>query len=187
VERVAVALAASPDAVDEVLKSLPPPWIGKAPRGLHVTPEGRAWLSGQLKAERDGVDRGAADRLYQDFMALDKSFKQLVTDWQIRLVDGNRVANDHADTAYDSAIRARIADFHQATLALLPRALTLLPRLKPFATRLARAASAIAAGDGSMIASPLKDSYHTIWFELHEELIHLAGRDRAIEEARSGG
>jgi pyruvate, orthophosphate dikinase len=186
-ERVAIALAASPDAVDKVLKSLPPAWIGKAPRGLHVTSEGRAWLSGQLKAERDSVDRGAAERLYQDFMALDKSFKQLVTDWQIKLVDGNRIPNDHADAAYDAVIRARVAEFHQATLALLPRALTLLPRLKPFATRLARAASAIAAGDGSMIASPLKDSYHTVWFELHEELIHLAGRDRAVEEARSGG
>jgi pyruvate, orthophosphate dikinase len=187
IERVAVALAASPEAVDKVLKSLPPAFIGKAPRGLHVTSEGRAWLSGQLKAERDGVDRGAAERLYQDFMALDKSFKQLVTDWQIKLVDGNRVANDHADAAYDAAIRARVAGFHRATLALLPGVLTLLPRLRTFAMRLARAASAIAAGDGSMIASPLKDSYHTIWFELHEELIHLAGRDRAIEEARSGG
>jgi len=55
----------------------------------------------------------------------------------------------------------------------------------PFAARLVRAAAAIAAGDGSMIASPLKDSYHTIWFELHEELIHLSGRNRATEEARS--
>src|SRR6185295_17046258 len=79
IERVGIALAASPDAVGTVLKSLPQNYIGKAPRGLHVTPEGRAWLSGQLKAERDGVDRGTAERLYQDFMALDKSFKQLVT------------------------------------------------------------------------------------------------------------
>lgn len=184
IERVAIALAAPPDAVDKVLKSLPPNYIGKAPRGLHVTPEGRAWLSGQLKAERDGVDRGAAERLYQDFMLFDTGFKQLVTDWQIKLVDGNRVPNDHTDAAYDAAIRARVAGFHQATLALLPGVLALLPRLKPFATRLVRAANAIAAGDGSMIASPLKDSYHTVWFELHEELIHLAGRDRAIEEAR---
>ena len=60
-------------------------------------------------------------------------------------------------------------------------------RLTPFAQRFTRAASAVAAGDGTMIASPLKDSYHTIWFELHEELIHLAGRDRATEEAKSGG
>jgi pyruvate, orthophosphate dikinase len=187
VERVAVALAAPPDAVDEVLKSLPQTFIGKAPRGLHVTPEGRAWLSGQLKAERDSVDRRAAERLYRDFIALDARFKQLVTDWQIRVIESNRVPNDHTDVAYDAAVRAGVADFHQATLALLPDILTLMPRLKPFAHRLAHAARAVAAGDGTMIASPLKDSYHTAWFELHEELIHLAGRDRAIEEARSGG
>lgn len=186
VERVAIALAASPDAVDRALKSLPPTWIGKAPRGLHVTPEGRAWLLGQLKAERDSVDRREAERLYQSFVALDGRFKQLVADWQIKVVDGNRVPNDHADTAYDAAIRARLADFHQATVALLPSILMLAPRLRPFAVRLAHAAKAVAAGDGTMIASPLKDSYHTAWFELHEELIHLAGRDRAIEEARSG-
>jgi pyruvate,orthophosphate dikinase len=187
VERVAVALAAPPDAVDEVLKSLPQAFIGKAPRGLHVTPEGRAWLSGQLKAERDNVDRRAAERLYRDFMALDARFKQLVTDWQIRVIDGNRVPNDHADASYDAAIRAGVTDFHRATLVLLPDILALMPRLKPFAHRLANAAQAVAAGDGTMIASPLKDSYHTAWFELHEELIHLAGRDRVIEEARSGG
>jgi pyruvate,orthophosphate dikinase len=29
------------------------------------------------------------------------------------------------------------------------------------------------------------DSYHTVWFELHEELIGMAGRTRATE-AESG-
>jgi pyruvate,orthophosphate dikinase len=29
-----------------------------------------------------------------------------------------------------------------------------------------------------MLASPLKESYHTVWFELHEELIALSGRQR---------
>jgi pyruvate, orthophosphate dikinase len=187
VERVAIALAASPDAVGKALQSLPQAYIGKAPRGFHVTPEGRAWLLGQLKAERDGVDRRAAERLYQNFMALDLRFKQLVTDWQIKVIDGNGVPNDHADAAYDAAVRARLADFHRATLAILPDILMLMPRLKPFALRLAHAANAVAACDGTMIASPLKDSYHTVWFELHEELIHLSGRDRAVEEARSGG
>jgi pyruvate,orthophosphate dikinase len=152
-----------------------------------VTPEGRAWLAGQLKAERESADHGAAERLYQQFMALDTRFKQLVTDWQIKTIDGKRVPNDHADAAYDGAIRARLAEFHLATAALLPDILAVTSRLKPFATRFARAANAIAEGDGTMIASPLKDSYHTIWFELHEELIHLAGRDRATEEAKSGG
>jgi hypothetical protein len=141
---------------------------------------------GQLKAERERVDRRTAERLYPDFMALDVRFKLLVADWQIKVIGSNRVPNDHTDASYDAAIRARVADFHQATVALLPNILMLSPRLRPFATRLAHAAKAIAAGDGTMIASPLKDSYHTAWFELHEEMIHLAGRDRAIEEARSG-
>ena len=33
-----------------------------------------------------------------------------------------------------------------------------------------------------MLAAPLKDSYHTAWFEYHEELIALCGRDRAADE-----
>jgi hypothetical protein len=120
-------------------------------------------------------------------MALDATFKQLVTDWQVKMADGKRVPNDHADAAYDDAVRARLADFHQIVVTLLPDILAMTDRLKPFSTRLERAVAAVASGDGNMIASPLKDSYHTIWFELHEELIHLAGRNRATEEARSGG
>ena len=109
-------------------------------------------------------------------MALDATFKQLVTDWQVKLIDGKRVPNDHADAAHDDAVRARLADFHPVVATLLPDILALTGRLKPFPKRLGRAAAAVASGDGTMIASPLKDSYHTIWFELHEELIHLAGR-----------
>jgi pyruvate,orthophosphate dikinase len=33
-----------------------------------------------------------------------------------------------------------------------------------------------------MLASPLKDSYHTVWYEYHEEMIHLVGRTRLEEE-----
>ncbi len=29
-----------------------------------------------------------------------------------------------------------------------------------------------------MVAAPNKDSYHTVWFELHEELLVLSGRPR---------
>jgi pyruvate,orthophosphate dikinase len=33
------------------------------------------------------------------------------------------------------------------------------------------------------VASPRVDSYHSIWFELHEDLILLSGRTRAEEVA----
>ena len=58
-----------------------------------------------------------------------------------------------------------------------------LARLGDYHARLAAAASQVADGDHAYIASPRLDSYHSIWFELHEDLIHLAGRTREDEVA----
>ena len=58
-----------------------------------------------------------------------------------------------------------------------------LPRLASYARRLDTAAAAAAAGDGLYIASPRVDSYHGVWFELHEDLIRLAGKTREQEVA----
>ena len=58
-----------------------------------------------------------------------------------------------------------------------------LPGLAGYRVRLGRAAEAAKAGDGRFVASPRVDSYHGIWFELHEDLIQLAGRTRADEVA----
>ena len=49
--------------------------------------------------------------------------------------------------------------------------------------RLARALERARAGDGKYVASPRVDSFHGAWFELHEDLIVLAGRTRADEAA----
>ena len=52
-----------------------------------------------------------------------------------------------------------------------------------YGIRLGRAAAQALAGDGRYVASPRVDSYHGIWFELHEDLIQLAGRTREDEAA----
>jgi pyruvate,orthophosphate dikinase len=52
-----------------------------------------------------------------------------------------------------------------------------------YAARLREAATRAAAGEGKYVASPRVDSYHGTWFELHEDLIRLAGRTRAEETA----
>jgi hypothetical protein len=43
----------------------------------------------------------------------------------------------------------------------------------------------VRAGEGDWFTSPLVDSYHTVWFELHEDLLATLGLERA-EEARTG-
>ena len=187
-ERIAVSLATSSGVVSELISAvLQADHVAGAPRGLHVTPDGRAWLRAQLQAEREGIDREAADRIYRSFIAHDEDFKCLITDWQIRVVDGKRVAYDHEDRGYDDIVRRRLAVFHESISSLMAEIVCMAGRLKPFAIRFASAAAAVASSDSSMIASPLKDSYHTVWFELHEELMHLSGRNRSAKEAKSVG
>jgi pyruvate,orthophosphate dikinase len=60
-----------------------------------------------------------------------------------------------------------------------------LPRLATYRVRLENALAAILAGDARYVASPRVDSYHGVWFELHEDAIRLAGCTRA-EEVASG-
>jgi pyruvate, orthophosphate dikinase len=184
-DRIAVSLVTSVKTVRSVVDKLPAHYVSHGPGGIGVAPQGRIWLQAKLNAERDRVDQASANIVYQEFMRLDAGFKRLVTDWQVRVADGRMVANDHTDSAYDDAVRARLTGFHQETMELIPKICAFASRLEPFGLRFARAATAVFAGDGSMIASPLKDSYHTVWFELHEELIHLSGRYRATEEANS--
>ena len=57
------------------------------------------------------------------------------------------------------------------------------PRFARYSDRLAAAIDAVTGGDTQMVAHPLRESYHTVWFELHEELIRLTGRNRADEAA----
>jgi pyruvate,orthophosphate dikinase len=55
--------------------------------------------------------------------------------------------------------------------------------LASYGRRLDAAAAAAAGGDGRYFASPRVDSYHGVWFELHEELIRLSGKTREQEVA----
>ena len=98
--------------------------------------------------------------------------------------DGEEVVNDHTDGAYDNAVIVRLSDdIHPRVLAVVLEVAAAEPRLARYGDRLTAALEALKQGDAQMMAHPLRDSYHTVWFELHEELIRLSGRNRASEAA----
>ncbi len=110
--------------------------------------------------------------------------KETVTAWQMREVDGAQTFNDHSDAAYDARRPGRPR--RPSTPTPPPGCAPLvagLPRLAAYRERLERAAAAARGGDNRYVASPRVDSYHGVWFELHEDLILLAGRNRADEVA----
>lgn len=95
------------------------------------------------------------------------------------------VPNTHDDAEYDAAVLARLDGVHARAAPIVEAAAAQLPRLNAYATKLAAALDKIKAGETSWLARPLVDSYHTVWFELHEELIVAVGLTRE-EAARSG-
>jgi hypothetical protein len=77
--------------------------------------------------------------------------------------------------------RARVADVTAATGLDEAELVRLAPGLAPYPARFARALTEIQAGDHVWFLRPIIDSYHTVWFELHEELIWLSGHTRHAE------
>ena len=154
-------------------------------------PGGRVRLTQEALASVDELYRRDSARLrtaiepvMDGFHAVDTAFKELVTAWQMRVVNGEEVVNDHTDAAYDNAVVVRLRDgIHPRVLAVVQEVAAAEPRLARYGDRLDAALEAVQRGDAQMMAHPLRDSYHTAWFELHEELIRLSGSDRASEAA----
>jgi len=109
--------------------------------------------------------------------------KGAVTDWQLRPTEGEPVLNDHSHVDRDGAILARLGGLHAEAAAWIPPLEKAWRRARRYRVRLDDAMKRALDGDHRYVASPRVDSFHGIWFELHEELILLAGRTRADEVA----
>ncbi|HYO44863.1 MAG TPA: pyruvate, phosphate dikinase [Candidatus Limnocylindrales bacterium] len=177
---MAVALGCPAEESAAVLDLLVADGLAEPSAGaFRLTPAGRSAGSERIAqdAEAWGVD-GATAAL-DAFIVLDRRVKEVATAWQLR--DGK--PNDHADAAYDAEVLGSLAPLHADVEAWLARATGGLARLAQYGVRLGAAAAAVAGGNGKYIASPRVDSYHGAWFELHEDLILLAGRNRKDEVA----
>ncbi|HEX3614712.1 MAG TPA: hypothetical protein VHU88_23695 [Sporichthyaceae bacterium] len=150
---------------------------------FRITPEGNERLRELTAAERAGVDQQALEAVYDDFHHANTALKEVVTSWQLR---DSETPNDHTDAAYDAAVIRRLLDEVDGEFRpLLSRMIAIAPRLAPYGPRFDTAVAALEAGDTTYLARPILDSYHTLWFELHEELIGLLGRTR-LDEAAAG-
>jgi len=152
----------------------------QAAGSFRLTADGRAVGAERLAEDGEAWGIGNATAALDAFIALDHRMKEIVTAWQMK---AEGVFNDHADAAYDTAVLTRLAELHVDVDAWLAPLVAGLPRLARYGERLGAAAARAAAGDGKYIASPRVDSYHGAWFELHEDLIRLAGLTRGDEVA----
>ena len=174
------ATGVSADEVQSIVSSLVLAGEAREMKDFYMLmPPGRERMNTMLDEERAGVDAAAMTEVYESFDPVNSEFKQLASDWQQK--DGE--PNDHSDAAYDQSVLDRLPGIHEQVSPVVANAATLAPRLEYYKTRFQTALDKVNAGDHSFLLHPLKDSYHTVWFEFHEELIGLAGLTREAEAA----
>ena len=148
-----------------------------------LTPSGREDGEKLLSEELDSSDaRAAVQSGYEQFLDLNPSMLQLCTDWQVvNDGSGEQKLNDHSDSAYDDEILGRLGDLDRQVTRILGDLNEALSRFSHYPFRFGIALDKVLAGELDWLTKPIMPSYHTVWFELHEDLLATLGIDRASE------
>ncbi len=134
------------------------------------TEAGVAHPRGLLESELAGGRRDRLGELYeQSFMPLNVEFKVLCATWQ---TEGGSFE-----------LLEALLGVHERITEFLDAASALARRLERYSERLGAAAERVQDGASDALTGPIGESYHNIWFELHEDLLLTLGRSRAEEEA----
>ena len=183
-DQLAGALVAPATSVDSLAADVADRGLATSSNGAWtLTAEGKLRAAEAFTADRESLGMERAAQVLEGFHELDARMKEVVTAWQIREVNGAQQLNDHLDPAYDAEVLEELTNLHADTAAWLGGLTAALPRFAIYESRLASALEQARGGDQRFVASPRVDSYHGVWFELHEDLIRLAGRRRADEAA----
>jgi hypothetical protein len=152
--------------------------------GWTLTAAGRAHGERLLADELDAVGaRDAVTDAYQRFLGHNAEMLGVCTDWQLREVDGRQVVNDHTEPDHDAAAVAHLAAIDRHVQPVCADLASRFDRFARYPARFANALAKVEAGEVDWFTKPTLDSYHTVWFELHENLLATLGIPRGSELA----
>lgn len=153
--------------------------------GFTLTPVGRSDHARRLSEELDrhGV-RDAIVAAYRRFLTRNQDLLGVCTAWQLREdgPSGEPVVNDHSDPAYDARVIEQLGEIDAWIQPVCAELAASLARYGRYGPRLTHALERLRAGDLDWFTKPMIPSYHTTWFELHEDLLATLGIERGQEE-----
>ncbi len=151
--------------------------------GWLLTQAGRQYGQNLLATELDDIGgRAQVETVYQRFLSLNGDFLETCTQWQVRSSpDGAKIPNDHSDARYDDLIISRIERFNDQVQPLCGELASLLCRFERYGPRFDHALAQVRSGNTDWMAKPSIDSYHSVWFELHEDLLASLSIERQNE------
>jgi hypothetical protein len=146
--------------------------------GWGLTEAGKAADAKRIADELDTAGaRTAVAEAYDDFLVLNPELLDLCTAWQMRSVDGVTTPNEHTDPAYDARVLDRFTDFHQRADVVCADLSAAMLRFQRYRAQLTDALTRAKSGALDYVTDSFA-SYHTVWFQLHEDLLVTLGIPR---------
>lgn len=148
--------------------------------GWSLTDAGRAENERQLAAELDQVGaRSVVTDVHDRFLPLNSRFLETVTRWQTRPCPGNEMAvNDHTDFSWDDRVLESLTSLGRRLGPLNADLSDALARFDGYAARYEEARVKALGGEHNWVDGVGLDSCHTVWMQLHEDLIATLGLAR---------
>ncbi len=151
--------------------------------GWALKPAGRAENERLLADELDASGRrDVVHAAYERFLTLNGTMLAVCTRWQVKDQDAQQL-NDHTDADYDATVIAELKGLDDGVQPICAELAAVLPRFGVYAPRFLMALEKLVAGELEWFTKPIMESYHTVWFELHEDLLATLGINRADEKA----
>ncbi|AVV47103.1 transcriptional regulator [Streptomyces sp. P3] len=146
--------------------------------GWGLTEAGRTADAERIADElaRTGA-RATVTAAFERFLVLNPELLDLCTAWQTRTADGVMTMNDHTDAAYDARVLDRFTDFHRRADPVCAQLSAGLPRFQRYPVRLTAALARAKGGEREHLTDSTT-SYHSVWFQLHEDLLATLGIPR---------
>jgi hypothetical protein len=188
VDRVAARYGLDPDEVEDVLLAHGTRgWVGHArfadAGGWHLTEAGRVEGERRLAAELAAAGAlGAVTTAHQRFLPLNRRFARACTNWQVRPMAGDpSAANDHDDWGWDDRVLRTLDAVGRALPEVTTPLASALRRFEGYDDRFAAALARVNAAQPQWIDAPDVDSCHTVWVQLHEDLLATLGIPRGAD------
>ena len=147
--------------------------------GWMLTENGRGEVALRIAIEVSETDR--RDELaetFSEFLELNPVALGVCSAWQLRTDRSPVVLNDHRDPLYDESVLDRLRSLDSAVDPVIERLASVLPRFGRYRDRLTESRTRAESGETSEVADSIT-SYHSVWFQLHEDLLATLGLKRS--------
>lgn len=167
-ETIAEGLDLSNDEIDDTLSELEADGFVKNEGFWYLTDDGEGYLNDLLRERFTAEQLDELEARYADFESFDLAFKDLANAWQGTEVDAKREELIEELSEFHGEVRSFFDEFSEPIHS----------KYKRYIDDLDAALQKLRDGEEDYYTGTEVNSYHTVWFRLHDDLLRTLGKER---------